>query len=63
MAFEHKPATGFYDTGEEEQLTKEIGQEFRPATLEEMEGRRRKVGLLSALRQPRFDSCTWFLPG
>ena len=43
VAFEHKPATGFFDTGEEQRRTKEVGQEFRPATLEEMEGRRRKV--------------------
>lgn len=44
VAFEHKPAIGFYDTAEEQRMTKDIGQEFRPATLEEMEGRRRKVG-------------------
>lgn len=42
VAFEHKPAIGFYDTGEEQRTTKEIGQQFRPVTLEEMEGRRRK---------------------
>ncbi|KAK9814983.1 hypothetical protein WJX73_003873 [Symbiochloris irregularis] len=42
VAFEHRPAMGFFDTGEEERKTKEVGQEFRPATLEEMEGRRRK---------------------
>lgn len=43
VAFEKRPTAGFYDTGEEQQLTKEMGQEFRPVTLEEMEGRRRKV--------------------
>ena len=43
VAFEKRPALGFYDVGEEQQLTKEMGQEFRPVTLEEMEGKRRKV--------------------
>ena len=46
VAFEQQPALGFYDTAEEQARTKELGQEFRPATLEEMEGRRRKVPLL-----------------
>lgn len=43
VAFEHAPALGFFDTGAEKERTKEVGQEFRPVTLEEMEGRRRKV--------------------
>ena len=51
VAFEKRPASGFYDVGEEQQMTKEMGQEFRPVTLEEMEGKRRKVAELS------FRSC------
>ena len=43
VAFERRPAQGFYDVGEEREMTKEMGKEFRPVTLEEMEGRRRKV--------------------
>ena len=43
VAFEKRPALGFYDVGEEQQMTKQMGQEFRPVTLEEMEGKRRKV--------------------
>ena len=43
VAFEKKPAMGFFDTGAEQDRSKEIGQEFRPTTLEDMEGRRRKV--------------------
>ncbi|BDA46189.1 Cell division cycle 5-like protein [Coccomyxa sp. Obi] len=42
VAFEKAPAAGFFDTGSEKDRTREIGKEFRPATLEEMEGRRRK---------------------
>ncbi|KAK9818201.1 hypothetical protein WJX72_008746 [[Myrmecia] bisecta] len=42
VAFEKKPAMGFYDTGEEAQTSKEIGKEFKPVTLEELEGKRRK---------------------
>ena len=34
---------GFFDTGAEQDRSKEIGKEFRPTTLENMEGRRRKV--------------------
>ena len=48
VAFEHRPAAGFFDTGEEAARTKEIGKEFRPVTLEEMEGRRRKACLSQA---------------
>jgi hypothetical protein len=43
VAFERKPVPGFYDTGEEARATKEMQQEFRPTTVEEMEGKRRKV--------------------
>ena len=43
VAFEKAPAIGFYDTAAEKETTKELGREFRPLTLEEMEGRRRKV--------------------
>lgn len=46
VAFEKKPVPGFYDVGEEQQTTKLMGQEFRPVTLEEMEGKRRKVSVL-----------------
>lgn len=43
VAFEKKPVPGFYDTGDEVRHTKEMQQEFRPTTVEEMEGKRRKV--------------------
>lgn len=43
VAFEKKPVPGFYDTGDEMRHTKEMQQEFRPTTVEEMEGKRRKV--------------------
>lgn len=45
VAFEKKPAPGFYDTGSEVAMTRDMQQEFRPTTVEEMEGKRRKVGL------------------
>jgi hypothetical protein len=48
VAFEKKPAPGFYDTGAENAMTKDMQQEFRPTTVEEMEGKRRKVGCLVA---------------
>jgi len=44
VAFEKKPAPGFYDTGSEVAMTRDMQQEFRPTTVEEMEGKRRKVG-------------------
>ena len=44
MPFEKKPAPGFYDTGDEVAATKSMREEFRPVTIEEMEGKRRKVG-------------------
>ena len=50
VAFEKKPAMGFFDTGAEDDRTKEIGREFRPTTLEDMEGRRRKVNGRMILR-------------
>jgi pre-mRNA-splicing factor CDC5/CEF1 len=42
VAFERKPAPGFYDTGDEAVRTRDMQQEFRPVTIEEMEGKRRK---------------------
>lgn len=51
VVFEKKPAPGFYDTGAEGAATKAISQEFRPVTLEELEGKRRKVGGHSWLGQ------------
>ena len=42
VAFEQKPAAGFFDVGEEEKRTREMQHEFRPVTVEELEGRRRK---------------------
>lgn len=41
VAFEKKPAVGFFDTADENQRSKEVGEEFRPQTLEQLEGRRR----------------------
>jgi hypothetical protein len=43
VAFEKKPAPGFYDTGAEAAATRDMQAEFRPTTVEEMEGKRRKV--------------------
>lgn len=51
VAFEKRPAMGFYDTGEEADRTKEMREQFRPQTLEELEGRRRQdieKGLMKA---------------
>lgn len=45
VAFEKKPAIGFFDTADENQRSKEVGEEFRPQTLEQLEGRRRAVSL------------------
>ncbi|KAG2498099.1 hypothetical protein HYH03_003857 [Edaphochlamys debaryana] len=42
VAFELKPQTGFYSTEEENRVTRTMQQEFRPVTVEELEGRRRK---------------------
>eukprot|EP00884_Botryococcus_braunii_P005744 jgi/Botrbrau1/15170/Bobra.0149s0035.1 len=42
VAFEKKPTIGFYDTAAEQERTKEVGKDFKPVTLEEMEGKRRK---------------------
>lgn len=49
VAFEKRPAIGFYDTAEENQRSKEVGEEFRPQTLEELEGKRRKVPFVLTL--------------
>jgi pre-mRNA-splicing factor CDC5/CEF1 len=49
VPFEKAPAPGFFDTGPEKELTREVGKEFRPVTLEEMEGKRRKVCHVSLL--------------
>ena len=48
VAFEKKPAIGFFDTAEENQRSKEVGEEFRPQTLEQLEGRRRAVRVFTA---------------
>ena len=45
VAFEKRPAPGFYDVANENDRTKEVGRQFRPVTLEEMEGKRRAVRL------------------
>ncbi|GFR40753.1 hypothetical protein Agub_g1364 [Astrephomene gubernaculifera] len=42
VAFELKPQAGFYSTEEEDRITRSMQQEFRPVTVEELEGRRRK---------------------
>ena len=57
IAFEKRPAMGFYDTGEEGDRTKEMREQFRPQTLEELEGRRRQVGLFQSWRQEAGCSC------
>eukprot|EP00873_Tetraselmis_striata_P039413 jgi/Tetstr1/459677/TSEL_005032.t1 len=42
VAFEKRAPQGFYDTGDEAVMSKELGKDFRPVTMEEMEGKRRK---------------------
>mmetsp|Transcript_14021 Transcript_14021/g.37873 ORF Transcript_14021/g.37873 Transcript_14021/m.37873 type:complete len:825 (-) Transcript_14021:211-2685(-) len=42
VAFERKPAAGFFETAEEEARSKALQQEFRPTTVEEIEGKRRQ---------------------
>jgi hypothetical protein len=42
VAFENAPAPGFYDTGAEQQTTREVARVFRPTTLEELEGGKRR---------------------
>lgn len=42
VPFEVKPAAGFYDTQDEVQATKEIREEFRPVTIDELEGKKRR---------------------
>lgn len=43
VAFEAKPAAGFYDTAADEERSEAVRKEFRPITLEQLEGKRRKV--------------------
>lgn len=50
VAFEKRPAIGFFDTAEENQRSKEVGEVFRPQTLEELEGKRRKVGMCCGIQ-------------
>eukprot|EP01024_Parvocaulis_polyphysoides_P030002 TRINITY_DN27254_c0_g2_i2.p1 TRINITY_DN27254_c0_g2~~TRINITY_DN27254_c0_g2_i2.p1 ORF type:complete len:366 (+),score=63.01 TRINITY_DN27254_c0_g2_i2:214-1311(+) len=42
VPFEQKPPPGFYDTAEEIDKTKSMQQQFRPSSLEQLEGKRRK---------------------
>jgi pre-mRNA-splicing factor CDC5/CEF1 len=42
VAFEHRPAAGFFDVTEEDKITREIQEHFRPVTKEELEGKKRK---------------------
>lgn len=42
VAFENAPAPGFYDTSGEKDTTKELARQFRPTTLEELEGGKRR---------------------
>lgn len=42
VPFEHKPQAGFFDVNDENVRTKEVAQEFRPVTIEELEGGKRK---------------------
>jgi hypothetical protein len=43
VAFEKRPAPGFFDTAGEQATTREVGREFRPTTVEEIEGKRPRV--------------------
>ena len=49
VAFEQRPAPGFYDTASEQATTREVGREFRPTTVEEIEGKRPRVRSLQGL--------------
>ncbi|CAD7702662.1 unnamed protein product [Ostreobium quekettii] len=42
VAFEKQPPPGFYDVAQEQEVTKQVSREFRPVTLQEVEGKRRK---------------------
>jgi len=42
VAFERAPPTGFHDTTAEDLRARELAREFRPVTVEELEGRRRR---------------------
>lgn len=41
VPFERRPAAGFFDVSEEDKITREMREEFRPVTKDELEGRRR----------------------
>ena len=61
VAFEQRPAPGFYDTASEQATTREVGREFRPTTVEEIEGKRPRVcalyrALQSGQEEPALDS-------
>jgi len=43
VAFEKKPQAGFHDTRDEVALTREVGKQFRPATVEQIEGRKDRL--------------------
>lgn len=43
LCFPGHEQAGFFDVREEDALTKEIGKEFRPATVDEIEGKRHRV--------------------
>ncbi|KAK9842456.1 hypothetical protein WJX81_000971 [Elliptochloris bilobata] len=49
VAFENAPAPGFYDTGAEKVMTKEVARQFRPTTLEELEGGKRRKEIEATL--------------
>ena len=42
VPFERRPAPGFYDVSEENEMTRAMREEFRPVTKDELEGRKRK---------------------
>jgi pre-mRNA-splicing factor CDC5/CEF1 len=42
VAFERAPVPGFYDVGDEIAVTREMREEFKPVTIEELEGRKRR---------------------
>jgi pre-mRNA-splicing factor CDC5/CEF1 len=42
VPFERRPAPGFYDVAEENEMTRAMREEFRPVTKDELEGRKRK---------------------
>lgn len=42
VPFERRPAPGFYDVAEENEITKAMQDEFRPVTKDELEGKKRR---------------------